>query len=177
MEGNIVYAVGLAAGLLTGVVAMVIVKLIRKNKGSKKYDERQMLARWKAYRAAFWTLVAYLCVNGIFSGTMGVVWADAMTGSFLGMFLAIMVYAVICIANDAYLPLKEKPGFYFWLFGIVMVANLAVVVVNYFDGITFITDGMLNYHSMNIAVTLVFGVLIIALAAKQIVEKKRAEAE
>jgi hypothetical protein len=94
-----------------------------------------------------------------------------MTASFLGVFLSILVYVVICVLNDAYMPLKEKPVFYFVLFGIVLAANLFVAIWSYRDGVAFITDGMLNYHCMNPAIVIIFSILIAVLAVKTIASK------
>jgi hypothetical protein len=178
MEVSIEYLVGFGVGLFVVFAAMVIIGLyIGKKRGPCKYDERQAIARGKAYQAAFWTLVAFLCINGMFCSATGVLWADTMTGSFIGICLAILVYAVICIAKDAYFALREKPKFYFVLFGFLMIFNLAVVLLNYSEGTPFITDGMLNFHCMNLVIVVMFAVLLITLTAKHIAEKKRRETE
>lgn len=174
MEYSFDAMIKFVAGILAGLATVFLIRFLTKKRGPCKYDERQMLARGEAYRAAFWTLVAYMGINGIlFMGT-GFVWADMLTGSFLGIFLALTVYAVVCIAKDAYLPLKEKPKTYFAILGAVVFVSLFMILV---DEAPIVTDGMLNIRSMYAAVAISNGTLIISLAAKQIADKKHAAAE
>ncbi|NCB51708.1 MAG: hypothetical protein EOM54_07505 [Clostridia bacterium] len=178
MQNSVEYMIGFVLGALVGLALIFAIGLIfKKKRGPCKYDERQMLARGKAYSAAFWTLVAYSILNGMYYGATGGMWADMMTTPFLGVFLAILVYAMICIINDAYMPLKEKPGFYFVLFGVILAADLLIAVWNYLDGTEFVTDGMLNYHCLNPAIVIIFAAIIVTLAVKVISAKKDVDEE
>ena len=177
MEHSTDYFIGLVIGILVGLAAVFVIgKIFKKKRGPCKYDERQTLARGKAYKTGFWTFVGYLLLNGLLNAA-DIIWADTSTAAFLGLFLGIAVYAIVCILNDAYLPLKEKPGFYFAIFGLVIVVNLAVTILNFSDGTEFITDKMLNYHSLNAGIVIMFIAVIITLAVRQIIAKKDADEE
>jgi len=169
-------------GALIGIALVFLISLYfgwryAKKRPTAKFDERQILIRFRAYRTAFWTLVAYLCLNGIYTAATDLMWADLMTLSFIGICLSITVFAVICICGDAYFPPNERPRFYLTLFGVIIAADAAVVAFNYLNGEPFVTNGALNFHCMNIAVVFMFSVLFIALAIKAIINRRQNEAE
>lgn len=172
------YVLGFFVGILAGLaILFVLYKILRKKKGPCKYDERQLLARGKAYRAAFWTLVAYSLLNGLLFVGTGIRWADEMTVPFIGVCLAATVYAVICILKDAYFSIMDRPGFYYGLFGLIMAGNLATFTLAAAKKTSYSTDGMLNFRCMNLVVVAVFAVIMITMAAKQLHDKKNAESE
>lgn len=84
------------------VLVLIIVALIRAGRVAKKYDERQILARYFAYKVSFFTLISYCFVCGVLS-IFKIVWIEFALQIFLGVVLSLTVFAVICIAKDAYL--------------------------------------------------------------------------
>ena len=177
MDKNMPYVLGFATGLIiVGVVALVIGLILKKKNGLSKYDERQELIRGRAFKYAYWTLAAYLCFNGLLQVGTGIVWADLMTSSFIGIFLSLTVFVVICIKNDAYFAFNQKPRVYLILFGIIIAVNLACGILNLTDNdVQFVTDGMLNFHILSFLIVIVFLVIFISLAIKTILTKKNAK--
>lgn len=181
MEGNVLvmnsndYMMGFIIGFMSVVIVAAVVFIILKRKrGASEFDERQRLIQGEAYKAAFWVLVAYLTFNGVFQATTGIEWADIMTSSFVGLFISITVFAVICIMKDAYFPINKSPKFYFFLFGTLIILNLATGLFNVFDDKTmFITDGRLNFHILSFIVVLAFAAVFTAMAVKRLMLKKR----
>jgi hypothetical protein len=138
-----------------------------------KYDERQMMVRCRSYRAAFWTLVSYLFLSGMFSAATGLEWADNLTGSFIGICLAITVSVVVNVAGDAYFGINQKPATYLALFAVMILANASFGIWNLREGVAFLTDGRLNYHCMSFVVVATFLALFVALAVRALVRRKR----
>jgi len=165
-------------GVLTGLTVVFLIRyLSRKKWGPCEYDERQMLVRGKAFKAAFLTLVIYLSVDGLLSAFTEIRWANTFVVDYIGIGLALEVYAIICILKDAYFPLREKPGRYLTLFGILIVCSGFVSLAGYLDGEPFITDGMLNYRSINPVIFVAFTGIFIALAVRRAADKKRSDEE
>jgi hypothetical protein len=138
-----------------------------------KFDERQRMVRARAYRAAFWTLVAYLALSGVYSVATGLEWADNQTESFIGICLAITVTVVVNAAGDAYFGFNQKPGIYLALFGVMAAANAAFGIWNITHGVEFVTDGRLNYHCLSFAVVAAVLALFATLAVRALVRRKR----
>ncbi len=173
---SMAYAWGFITGLAIVTIIALVVALIAKKKFKQttKFDERQKLLRSQAYQVAFWVLIGYLCANGLFSLATGMEWADLMTNSFIGICIAMTVFVVICIKNDAYFAINQRPWAYMALFSVLIIVNLAMGLFNVIDEDTsFFTDGMLNYHAMSFVVALMLFVGLIALIARRIHEKRK----
>ena len=113
------------AGIVTGIVVAVLLVILmavlfRKQGGvgfgRAKYDERQLLARGKAYRAGFFTVLIYELLYA-FGDLMELRWTVPFTGVMIGLFLGIAVFGVVAICQDAYLSLNEKPRGWYPLWG------------------------------------------------------------
>lgn len=99
------------------------------------------------------------------------------TGTFIGIVLAITVFAVICIVTDSFFFFKDKPGPYFVMFLFVIAVNLLIALGNIAEGIPFLTDGLLNVHSLNLFVVAAFIPIYITLIVKYLHDKRHAETE
>jgi hypothetical protein len=174
--GNTEYILGFATGII--LVAIATAVFVKKFKIHSEFDERQRLLRYRAYQVAFWVLVAYTCINSFLSSGVGIAWADDFTGTFTGVCIAITVFVVICIRNDAYFAVNQKPRFYFILFCVLVAVNLALGLFNMFDRDTeFITDGLLNFHAMSFVVVVMFIAILTALSAQRLKAKAQSETE
>ena len=69
----------------------------------------QLAARARAYSSAFFTLLGYLAVVAVLDSVAEVHWCDLYTACFLGMMLALDVFAVAAIRSDAYFGIHERP--------------------------------------------------------------------
>lgn len=170
---NLYFLLGIIVGL--AIVAIVCTVIWGANK-NPKYDERQQRAQGKAYKAAFWTILVYLCIIGIYDSVFGQ-WGDFIVEAFTGICLGVMVYANICIFTDSYFAPNKKRSQYLSLFGVVAVINAAIVAINAACNLPFTTEGLLNFRVMNIVVLLMFVVLFISLLIKGAVDAKRTDEE
>ena len=60
MSINQTWALGFTTGFLIVIAVIIIVKSRRKNR--QEFDERQMIARGKAYKYSFFSLMAYIII-------------------------------------------------------------------------------------------------------------------
>ena len=108
---NMTGFLGAAVGVAIAVVIWVVVVSLRKERSgdAPQFDERQLAARAKAYSSAFFTLLGYLAVVALLDSVAEVRWCDLYTACFLGMMLALDVFAVAAIRSDAYFGIHERP--------------------------------------------------------------------
>ena len=100
---NMTGFLGAAVGVAIAVVIWVVVVSLRKERSgdAPQFDERQLAARARAYSSAFFTLLGYLAVVAVLDSVAEVHWCDLYTACFLGMMLALDVFAVAAIRSDA----------------------------------------------------------------------------
>ena len=100
MKENVAYLLGIVAGLAAvGIICWV------KKRGRREadYDERQYQTRDRACRYGFLTLLLYELVYGALYMKEAPFWCDYTMGNYLGIGLALLVFGVYCIWNDAYM--------------------------------------------------------------------------
>ena len=171
MEGkSLEYYFGFVAGALaTFLLIFVIVRVIKRQEGApggkKEYDERQQLARGKAYRAGFWSLVGYMFVNAVITDARGP-WADSIITAMTGVLFATTVFVVICIRQDAYFPLNAKYGYYLKLFTFILFVNVLVSVMNILTGQKLIENGVVTYHALNLMLVVMYMAVIPVMVSR-----------
>lgn len=153
---SIAYVCGFVVGILCVAAVFALIGFLWKKKHGAAYgtyDERQILARGNAYKKGFFCLIIYEMVIGCIELATGwKLFADQMTASFIGIILAVTVFALQCIIKDAYCSLAEKAGSVALLMFGLGLGNLVIAILSYKDERTFITEGKLNFHSLNILV-------------------------
>lgn len=162
------YMIGLILGILAGVaVVALIVVVCRKKTGMRfgkcEYDERQLLARGKAFRAGFFTILIYEAVYAMVD-VAGVKWCANVTGIMLGLMLGITVFAVVAISEDAYMSMNERPAGWIIIWCVVIGLNLVCGLRQALEG-ELIRDGMLTEEWMNWMCAGMFAVILIAQLA------------
>ena len=172
---NVAYIAGIICGLLICVVIGVVFRLRQGKTGGRgkvEYDERQIVARGKAYKAGFFTTLFYSLLFFALSVTE-IPFFQSVTGMLAGVFLGIAVFAVTAIRHDAYLGLNEKKGSFLVLGVIVTLANLVSGVVAGMDG-ELMMDGQLTHRCLNPMAGVLFLVIVVALLLH---DRKAGEAE
>lgn len=151
----------LAVGIVFGLAVLILLALVFKRRMLRcDYDERQKLAQGKAYKCAFYTLLGYLFIGGLFDMLTGVRWCDLYTFIFIGVFCALTVFIVICIRMDAYVSFRENPKRTVWILLAIGAVNLICGVINILTPGALISNGMLTYRVVN----LLLGLLLFASA-------------
>lgn len=172
MNVSSAYLIGLIAGLVAVAAAFTIMGAKKGRSAPYRYDERQTLARLKAYRAAFFTLIAYLLINELVKSLLDMRWGEALVEPFIGICAALTLFVILCVFSDAYFALNEKRPFYMKLFAAAIVVNAVPIVMNIADGEGFTTNGLVNFHVMNIVILVMFALIIASLAVKAALDRR-----
>lgn len=170
------YIVGIFAGVIFGVV-MFLIYLVRTRRrfGKCEFDERQELARGKAFKYGFFTSLIYfglLSLGGIMAAGD---WMRSPLWVYVGVCLTVGVFAGNAIWNDAYFSMNETPKFYIYLF-------IALAALNLFGGIRGIVHGgskagdlLLGENSLNLCLGVTLFCLLVVLGVKWLWDKKTGE--
>lgn len=191
---NIFYLLGFAAGILIAILVLFIISRIAKRVGGKivfgcgkdgkDYDERQMLARGKAYEAGFFTMMAYIVFVGILADIMenrfmlsfGVLW--------IGAGISIGVFVIICIVKDAYMSLRENAKGILIMLGSIGLLNLFTGLSNrehLVENVEITRNGQtfecirLSADTTNLVVGILFFILMAVFVGKLWYDKKHEE--
>lgn len=167
---------GLAVGLFVGIViSIVIIRMINKDgKFKTKYDEMQEIARGKAYKYAFWTLVCFevLC---IIIDALGIQLSlKGYTLQFIGVIIAVMVQVSYSIWNNAYIGLNTNP-LRFAIFSVVIGIFNLLIGIGSIIRVGFIVNGTVTETFVNLIVAVCFMIIGAELYIKS--NRDRAELE
>ena len=166
-------AVGLAAGILAGLVFVAF--LFKKKVLDMHFDERQELARGKAFQYGFLTLLATTYAYGISDILFGR-WCDVLAGVAICLAAGLCVFAVTCILKDAYLSLREKPGKFMVLFALLSLFNLGLGVMYGVSG-GLVEDGVLTFRAMNPIIGTATLVILVVYIVNHLLRSREEEAE
>lgn len=153
---------GLMAVLV--VIGLVVGKLAGKKLGKTEFDERQELARGKAYKSGFYTLLAGLLA--VYLLPILTEWQpnDTALLPLAVICIGVTVFACVAIANDAYLGIRQNPRTMLLVMGIVVVCNLLA-------GFSVIrsagfTDGITVQNSLNFIIAAMGLIILTVLAVR-----------
>lgn len=157
-------------GVFTLIMVGVMVFMVIKNYGSgdmREFDERQKLAQGQAAKAALFTIIIYIFAVGLFDVFNEVMWAPFIIEGFIGIALGLSVYASVCIFKDAYVAVRVKPARMLLFIGGICITNMGICLPFFFKGSKgFVTDGLLNIHSMNLICAIMLFIIFWELVAK-----------
>lgn len=166
--------------LYSGFIALLLFSFFifiapdRFKKG-KKYDERQILARNKAYKFSFVFMVLYFTAC-TFLEIIDIKWAMVPIMLFIGIIGSITLFIIICIIKEAYndwFTRKNRP--YDFLFFSLFYGGLELgnFLWNIYKGESIFTNGMLNENITE----LVFAVMFLCIFAAKMINSliKRAD--
>lgn len=177
MNDDFVWSISsiLAFTVLMTFCYFMVMSIMHQNK-KKKYDERQILARNQAYKASYIFLLLYLTVCLALERN-DIKWATFQTIIFIGIFISITIFAMICILKQAYIFNNRKNNPYDFLFRTFFLGIMYLIVffADLEKGESVFTNGMLNGNIAN----LLFAILFLGMfIAKLIIDlKKKTEKE
>ena len=167
--------------VVIGVLAIVVFGVIlgyysnRRN----KFDERQLMARAKAYRVGFGSLIIANLVILLLQSWKG--WTDSVDSTFsmmVALMFSLMVFSLYCITHDAFFERKEKPIVYLETCIVVLAANVIAVIRHYSDHRTLLVNGKLTLSpGGNLVFGVMFLVLTITIIVKMLMTKREEEEE
>lgn len=154
--------------LVGGIIALFI---YTEKKSKNEYDERQILARGKAYKAASTTAIIYFFVCS-FHSEWGFYWIKPSAQMLLGLMLTLFVFAFVAIINDAYVTIKNSGILYlvFTLLGTALYTFRGFLEI--YEGEKLIENGMLTMLSIIFIYAFLFLVIAVTLIIKMIINKR-----
>ncbi len=172
-----IYIVGIIAGGVMTLTLFAVLALLLKKRGvteaAEKYDERQRLARGTAFGAAFWVLVAYDLLSMVLTGCFEIRWGDEVGQPFVGVLIAATVFAMVCIAKDAYVSLRKSPREVIVMTSVIGGVNLLLGVMRIVEG-EFLKDGLLGVYSINLCCAVALFAILAFYVANYFREKRAA---
>lgn len=172
-------AIFICCFLVICVVWFLIITLCRiRDEKQISFDERQLIARNRAYKYAFFVLMVYFAVMEIIdiTGLLDLYWSPESNLG-VGMFLSVGTFAVISIFQDAYIPaVNGKIRNSFIIFAILGISQLCFGISNAIENGGIIGDGRILIP-ISLSIGLLFTVLCAALLIKLAIDKKSAKDE
>lgn len=171
------YHIGIALGISVGLLAglLFVALLFKKKILDMHFDERQELARGKAFQYGFLTLLATTYAYGISDILFGR-WCDVLAGVAICLAAGLCVFAVTCILKDAYLSLREKPRKFMVLFALLSLFNLGLGVMYGVSG-GLVEDGVLTFRAVNPIIGAAVLVILIVYIVNYLLRPRDEEAE
>lgn len=164
---------GLSAGILAGL--LVVALLFKKKVLDMHFDERQELARGKAFQYGFFTLIIAVYAYGI-SDMMFGRWCDVLTGVTICLTVGLCVFAITCILKDAYLSLREKPRTVMTMFVLISAVNLGFGGMYAVSG-DLLENGVLTFRAVNPILGLATLVILIVYIVNHLLRSREEDAE
>ncbi len=142
-------ASGITAGIIVGLIICIFLfkYMNRDKKIMTKYDERQEMARGKAYKYGFWASMIATAFVMVFD-VAGITLATSFTKYFFILFVGIVVQVTYSIWNDAYYGINTNKKRLIVICIVAGIINLLSVVANIMGG-QFIVDGIISDAGAN----------------------------
>ena len=175
---NLFSSAGVAAGLLIGIIIVIILyKIVNTNHRAKtEYDERQQVIRGRGYMYGFYAFVIVECILLVLSiGEIPLPLSDFIL-HFCSIIIGCMVLCCYCIWKGAYWGINNNPKRYAIVFIALCILN-AIPVIGAAAGGELIQDGRPGFAFVNLIVLIMFGVISVELIVKHIVDQRSATGE
>ncbi len=162
------------AGVVLVAVIAVVVYILRKEekeRGEKKFDERQLILRAEGNKKGFHaTIIAGALA--ILLLEMGVVPpASATLALYVALMIGLVTFAVFCIRKDVFFHIGENGTYYLGLCAVIVLTDGVVTVVQIVDG-SILQDGVPTFSSCN---ALVMAAAFLAIFLALLVRKPARE--
>ena len=171
---NTAMALGFVTGILVvAIVCTVMAKMAKKKgcAGKGEYDERQQIARCKAFTWAYAVLLVYLAVWMVFR-SMEIPFFMEGASVIIGALLSIAVFVASAIFQDAYFKASESPRTWIIIISAVSLLNVGIGVGRLLRGET-IADRL--YNNMNLFVGALFVIVLVCVVIKRAVDRSGGE--
>lgn len=158
------YSSGMASGILFGVLFVAIlcaVKLIRGKNVMEEYDERQLLARFKAYQISFYILLCGIIIDACLKMFRFDFYEDPL-GELTAVMTAVVVFAVISIRQDAFTGLHTKRKPLLLLYGVICLSQFLGTVGYIMHG-ELIENGRLTVRCISPVTLAVFLIVFVMM--------------
>lgn len=157
---SIEYIAGVIVGILVAALVLWLIGRKVKSKCPAQYDERQQIARGKAYCVGFFTILIYCLLYAIVSA-VGVKWCQDGVAMFIGCFVGITAFVISAIRHDAYFGINEDVKTMMRLGTVIVFFCFLGGFIQIFNG-EMVEDGLLNGNVISLAVGTMWLVIIAA---------------
>ena len=127
--------------------------------------------RNSAYKNGFFTLLGFNAIFSVLEKFDITIFDSFTTTSFVGMLIALFIFAFICIKNDSYLAIKENKKLKISMFFIIGFVNLVSFIINVNSGLLFVNN-LVTFEICYGLIAFIFLFLGIFLLYKDIQSKK-----
>ena len=142
-------------------------------RGMNDYDERQILARGRAFMWGFFSLMICLMVYGL-TDMLIEPWCDTLTGCIICICVSLLVFASICIRQDAFAGIGRNRKRNLTVLLVLTAANLLFGVSHIIDG-DLLRDGVLSFRSANLIVGITTGIVLVVYFVHGLCDRGEAE--
>ncbi len=161
-----------AIGFVVGIFIVILVRIARgKGAGKGEYDERQQVARGKAYTAAYATLLLYI-LGWMVLRSLEIPFFTQAISVFVGALLSIAVFVGYSIFSDAYFKASESPRLWIGIICAVGVVNLGLGILHLAREAD-IQDRL--YENYSLFVGLLLAVVLVCLVVKRAMDRTEGE--
>lgn len=170
---------GIMCGLIVGLFIAMIVVVVTKNGEDLelKYDERQMLARGKAFKAGFITILIYIGVGMLMEISEVSLPVDKLMELAVGGLLGICVFLGVAIWENAYYALNENGRKITIAFTIIGLANIILGILSIIGGELFVDGVLQGFRCINLLCGLIFVYIAVVTGLRVRADKKEAAFE
>lgn len=138
-----------------------------------EYDERQVLARGRAFMWGFFSLMISLMVYGL-ADMIVEPWCDTLTGCIICICVSLLVFASICIRQDAFAGIGQRRGRNLTALLVLTLVNLMFGMMRVIDG-ELLEDGVLCFRSVSLIVGVTTGIILAVYWLHGVRERGEAE--
>lgn len=186
-ESSLGYIFGFILGIASAILLLLILRWGIRKVGGKvetyrcffnknSFDERQVIARGKAYKVGFYTLLIYVFAIALLDEMMNISIFMSLGGIWLGVCIAFFLFAIVCIRQDAYMSLYENPKGIILMFLIISIVNIIPGVLFIING-SILENGVLASRCMNLECGILLLLIMFAFAAKVAYNNKHMDEE
>ena len=171
---NTAMALGFVTGILVVVIVCAVLGKMAKKKGAigrGQYDERQQIARGRAFTWAYAVLLVYLALWMVLR-SMEIPFFMEGISVMIGALLSIAVFVASAIFQDAYFKASESPRTWIIIISAVSLLNVGIGVGRLLRGET-IADRL--YNNMNLFVGALFVIVLVCVVIKRAVDRSGGE--
>ena len=165
------YIAGMVVGMVVAIIIAAATFYITGKKKTWRYDERQQLARAKAIKWAYIALITGICVTLLAVSTELVNHMQIVILLTASALASALVFACVCIHNDAWMALNEKPRSVITILIFALAANLILPMGSLIMG------EMVGTAWLNFAAAVLLAVILINYGIHRLILRRENDEE
>ncbi len=168
--------------ILVFVIIIVILLIYSKKNYSSRdqYDERQMMYKTRAYKYAAMTMLFCALIYFLITQFAERSFMEDGVSALLIALAGVAVFAIYSIFTDSFFGIAGKrnglgnPGFYCILLAVIVIGN-GIGAVRMFQEHMLIQNGVLTHNVMNLALAILFLLILTSIGVKYLIDKREDE--